>query len=145
MFELHHRLKEDCFELGSFKLCTLLLLNDINYQWFILVPRRKNISEIFQLSDEDQHQLTKESSYLSSKLSGIFKADKMNVASLGNIVPQLHIHHIVRYKDDPAWPNPVWGHAPAIPYQDAEKKALINRLAPLLEGDLGFQSQSINL
>ena len=76
-------------------------------------------------------------------LSKVFKADKMNVASLGNIVPQLHIHHIVRYKDDPAWPNPVWGHAPTIPYQDVEKKALINRLAPLLEGDLGFQSQSI--
>ena len=96
MFELHHRLKEDCCELGSFKLCTLLLLNDINYQWFILVPRRENISEIFQLTEVDQHQLAKESSYLSSMLSKVFKADKMNVASLGNIVPQLHVHHIVR-------------------------------------------------
>lgn len=143
MFELHHRLKEDCFELGSFKLCTLLLLNDINYQWFILVPRREAVSEIFQLSVKDQHQLTEESSYLSSKLAGIFKADKMNVASLGNIVPQLHIHHIVRYKDDPAWPAPVWGHAAALPYQEADKKALMNKLTPLLKGDLGFQSQSI--
>lgn len=143
MFELHHRLKEDCFELGSFKLCTLLLLNDINYQWFILVPRRENISEIFQLTEEDQHELTNESSYLTAKLSEIFKADKMNVASLGNIVPQLHIHHIVRFKDDPAWPAPVWGHAPALPYQDDEKVALINKLPPLFEGDVGFQSQSI--
>lgn len=141
MFKLHHRLKEDCFELGSFKLCTLLLLNNINYQWLILVPRRENISEVFQLTEGDQHQLTKESSYLSASLSEIFKADKMNVASLGNIVPQLHIHHIVRYKDDPAWPNPVWGHAAALPYQDDEKVALINRLTPLLEGDLGFQIQ----
>ena len=145
MFELHHRLKEDCFELGAFKLCTLLVMNDINYRWFILVPRREDISEIFQLSDKGQHQLIKESSYLSAKLSEIFKADKMNVASLGNIVPQLHIHHIVRYKDDPAWPAPVWGHAPALPYQDTEKKALVKKLAPLLEGDLGFQSQSITI
>lgn len=140
MFKLHHRLKEDCFELGSFKLCTLLLLNNINYQWFILVPRREDVNEIFQLTEGDQHQLTRESSYLSSKLSEIFKADKMNVASLGNIVPQLHIHHIVRYKNDPAWPNPVWGHAPALPYQDDEKVALINKLIPLIEGDLGFHS-----
>lgn len=145
MFELHHRLKEDCFELGSFKLCTLLLLNDMNYQWFILVPRRENISEIFQLTEGDQHQLTKESSYLTSKLSEIFKADKMNVASLGNIVPQLHIHHIVRFKDDPAWPGPVWGHAPALPYQDIEKRALINKLVPLFEGTVNFQNQSINI
>ena len=144
MFELHHRLKEDCFELGSFKLCTLLLLNDINYQWFILVPRREDINEIFQLTEGDQHQLTKESTYLASKLSEIFKADKMNVASLGNIVPQLHIHHIVRYKDDPAWPGPVWGHAPALPYQNIEKKALIKKLGPLFEGGLGFQRQPIN-
>ena len=144
MFELHHRLKEDCFELGSFKLCTLLLLNDMNYQWFILVPRRENISEIFQLPSEDQHQLTKESTYLAAKLSEIFRAHKMNIASLGNIVPQLHIHHIVRFKDDPAWPGPVWGHAPALPYQDIEKKALIKKLAPLFEEGPGFQSQPIN-
>ncbi len=141
MFELHHRLKKDCFELGSFKLCTLLVMNDINYRWFILVPRREDISEIFQLTEGDQHQLTEESSYLASKLSEVFKADKMNVASLGNIVSQLHIHHIVRYEKDHAWPAPVWGHAPALPYQDAEKKALINRLVPLLDGTLGFQSQ----
>ncbi|MDT8317412.1 MAG: HIT domain-containing protein [bacterium] len=140
MFELHHRLKEDCFELGSFKLCTLLLLNDMNYKWFILVPRRENISEIFQLTAEDRHDLTEESSYLSASLFEIFKADKMNVASLGNIVPQLHLHHIVRYKNDPAWPGPVWGHVPALLYQDDEKKALINMLSPLFQGDLGFQS-----
>ena len=143
MFELHHKLREDCFNLGFFKLCALLLLNDINYQWFILVPRREDVHEIFQLSDEDQYQLIKESSYLSSKLSDIFKADKMNVASIGNIVAQLHMHHIVRFKDDPAWPAPVWGHATALPYQETEREALIARLAPVFEGELDFQ-QSIS-
>lgn len=139
MFELHHRLKKDCLELGSFKLCTLLLLNDMNYPWFILVPRRENISEIFELTAKDQHRLTDESSYLSAGLSEIFRADKMNVASLGNIVPQLHIHHIVRFRDDPAWPGPVWGHAPALPYQPPDRKALLSRLTPLFEGALEFQ------
>lgn len=131
MFRLHPQLQADCAPLGRFALCRLLLLNDANYPWFILVPERENISEIYQLSPEDQSQLLRESSYLSQRLAEHFKADKMNVAALGNVTPQLHIHHIVRYRDDPAWPAPVWGKAPPRPYDNAalaERRRLIGKL-----------------
>ena len=116
MFELHHKLAEDCFQVGNFPLCRLLMINDSNYPWFILVPRVNGVSEIYQLSTEDQTQLVIESSVLSKTLSSMFDADKMNIAALGNVVPQLHIHHIVRYKNDSVWPDPVWGKVPSIPY-----------------------------
>ena len=116
MAELHPRLQKDCLLVGRFTLCRLLLMQDANYPWFILVPDREGISEIYQLSGEDQVQLLRESSRLSAVLVERFHADKLNIATLGNVVPQLHVHHVVRYRDDPAWPAPVWGHAPARPY-----------------------------
>lgn len=93
-------------------------MNDANYPWFILVPDRENISEIFQLDDEDQQQLASESSRLAAAISKSFQADKINIAALGNVVPQLHIHHIVRYTTDVCWPSPVWGAVPAAPYTE---------------------------
>jgi diadenosine tetraphosphate (Ap4A) HIT family hydrolase len=116
MFELHPRLAQDTLLIGDFSLSRLLLMNDANYPWFILVPRRAGIREIFQLDDADQIQLLKESSQLARVLARIYAADKLNVAALGNMVPQLHIHHIVRYTTDPAWPQPVWGLVAAKPY-----------------------------
>jgi len=113
---LHPQLEKDCFVIGCFPLCAVLLLNDANYPWFILVPQREGISEIHQLSDTDQQQLMRESSLLAACIETAFNADKINIAALGNMVPQLHVHHIVRYKTDPAWPAPVWGKLPAIPY-----------------------------
>ncbi len=118
MFKLHPRLAQDTSVIGDFPLCRLLLMNDANYPWFILVPRRAEIQEIFELEHQDQQQLLKESSHLSQVLSKIFQADKLNVAALGNMVPQLHIHHIVRYQTDQAWPNPVWGLFPSLPYTE---------------------------
>jgi diadenosine tetraphosphate (Ap4A) HIT family hydrolase len=105
---------------GRFPLCLLLLKNDSNYPWFILVPQREGVEEIFQLSQEDQTRLILESSQLSEHLAISFKADRMNVAALGNVVPQLHIHHIVRHETDPAWPGPVWGKVAARPYKPGE-------------------------
>lgn len=116
MFELHPQLVQDTLVVGDFPLCRLLLCNDSNYPWFIMVPRRAGIREIYELEDRDQRQLLKESSQLSEVLVKAFQADKLNIAALGNMVPQLHIHHIVRYKTDPAWPKPVWGLFPATPY-----------------------------
>jgi diadenosine tetraphosphate (Ap4A) HIT family hydrolase len=116
MFEIHPRLLKDCIVIGKFKLCHLLMMNDRNYPWFILVPDRENIQEIYQLDNKDQALLASESSCLSQKLAHRLKADKMNIAALGNVVPQLHIHHIVRYTSDPAWPGPVWGKVPAKAY-----------------------------
>jgi diadenosine tetraphosphate (Ap4A) HIT family hydrolase len=93
-----------------------LLMNENRYPWFILVPEREELSEIYQLTDEDQVQLMRESSHLSRTLSELFRADKMNIAAIGNLVPQLHLHHVVRYRDDPAWPGPIWGRFDPLPY-----------------------------
>lgn len=128
VFELHERLTQDSQLLGYFPLCQLRLILDANYPWFILVPQRNKTEEIFQLSEQDQQQLMRESSQLSSVLSSLFGADKMNVATIGNIVPQLHIHHIVRYKSDGAWPAPVWGKLPAKVYTDDVLQVVLNKM-----------------
>ena len=114
-FELHPRLAADCFVLGDFPLCRLLLMNDAQYPWFILVPRREGAREIYLLEERDQQQLLRESSQLSRAAMDAFKGEKLNVAALGNVVPQLHLHHIVRYASDPAWPGPVFGRHPPQP------------------------------
>ncbi len=130
---LHPQLEKDCFVIGRFPLSLLLLINDSNYPWFILVPQREDVSEIHQLSEQDQQQLMRESSQLSSYIEKEFAADKMNVAALGNMVPQLHIHHVARYISDPAWPAPVWGKFPAAPYAHKEGEVICSRMARLLE------------
>ena len=135
MFELHPRLTQDTLVLGDFQLCRLLLMNDANYPWFILIPRRAEIQEIFELERQDQQQLLKESSHLAQVLSKIFQADKLNIAALGNMVPQLHIHHIVRYQTDQAWPNPVWGLFPSLPYTE---RALQETCAGLIDHLVDF-------
>ena len=132
MFTLHPQLAKDCFVIGQFELCQLLLMNDQNYPWFILVPQRENISEIYQLTVADQMLLWRESTGLSETLTQHFAADKMNVAALGNVVPQLHMHHIVRYRHDPAWPAPVWGKLPAAPYSEERLQQLLSNLTPVL-------------
>jgi len=122
MFELHPRLAQDTLAIGDFPLCRLLLMNDASYPWFILVPRRFGIREIFELPQREQQQLLRESSQLSLVVSRIFQADKLNIAALGNVVPQLHLHHIVRYQNDQAWPGPVWGRFPAQPYTERARQ-----------------------
>jgi len=129
---LHPQLAQDCFIVGQFPLSALLLLNDSQYPWFILVPQRQDVSEIHQLSASDQQQLIRESSLLAACIEKEFKADKINIAALGNMVPQLHIHHIVRYKNDPAWPAPVWGYATAVPYSGQLAASLCANMCRLL-------------
>jgi len=111
-------------------------MNDANYPWFIMVPDRKDIKEIFQLQKRDQQALQEESSLLSEVLAEEFSADKLNIAALGNIVSQLHIHHIVRYKNDPAWPAPVWGRIPASAYSAQAVKDIKEKMFRLLNGKL---------
>ena len=113
-------------------------MKDSNYPWFILVPDRENITEIHQLNESDQQQLIAESSTLARIIDKQFNADKINIAALGNLVSQLHIHHIVRYKTDAAWPSPVWGKIPAKPYSDEETKQLIARLQPGLSAGFDY-------
>lgn len=115
-FVLDPQLERDCFLIGDLALCQVLLMNDARYPWLILVPRVADISEIYQLNLADQQQLLTESSALSKAMSRHFQADKMNIASLGNIVSQLHMHLIVRFEHDPAWPGPVWGQGTPVHY-----------------------------
>jgi len=118
MAAIHSQLSADCIALGRFSLCHLLLMNDSNYPWFILVPDRDDIREMYQLDTTDREQLLDESCRLSEFIMSAFEGEKLNVAALGNQVPQLHLHHIVRYTTDPAWPGPVWGKFPALSYTD---------------------------
>ncbi|MFI3156399.1 MAG: HIT domain-containing protein [Methylococcaceae bacterium] len=120
IFHLHPRLEQDCIAVGRFELCRLLMMNDSQYPWFILVPERTDLQEIYQLSKEERELLTEESSYLAENLAALYRADKMNIAAIGNKVPQLHIHHIVRYRTDKAWPAPVWGKFDAVPYTERQ-------------------------
>jgi len=116
---LHAQLAKDCFVVGRFPLSLLLLMNEARYPWFILVPQRENISEIQQLCVADRHQLMDESCWLSEALRAVFSPQRVNVAAIGNIVNQLHVHHIARFKSDAAWPAPVWGKFPCQPYSAA--------------------------
>ncbi|MDE1167143.1 MAG: HIT domain-containing protein [Pseudomonas sp.] len=132
MFSLDSRLAQDTVVIGDFPLSRLLLSNDCNYPWFILVPRIEDISEVFQLSDKDQLQLWQETTALSASLKSAFVADKLNVAALGNVVSQLHMHVIVRYRDDAAWPAPVWGKHPAKPYTAEQLSRLLDKFKSAL-------------
>lgn len=133
MFSLHPQLAKDCSLVADLTLCRLLLVNDSHYPWMILVPRREDIREAFELNEQDQHQLMRESNHLSALMAKHFQADKMNVAALGNLVPQLHIHHIVRYCSDAAWPGPIWGAKEAKIYNEQEKQALLLELKKMIE------------
>jgi len=142
VFVLDQRLLQDTLSVGDFPLSRLLLSNDSQYPWFILVPRRADISEIFQLSDAEQAQLWKETSVLSKTLQLLFNADKINVAALGNVVSQLHMHVIVRHKTDAAWPAPVWGRHPAVAYSADQAAEVLARLKAVLTEDFTFAEQS---
>lgn len=143
MFVLDSRLLQDTVPVGDFPLCRLLLSNDSQYPWFILVPRRADISEIFQLSDAEQTQLWSETTLLSKTLQQLFNADKMNVAALGNVVSQLHMHVIVRRKGDAAWPAPVWGKHPAVPYPADESAVIFARLKTVLTEGFTFHEGQV--
>ncbi|MBQ0764637.1 HIT domain-containing protein [Marinobacter psychrophilus] len=130
-FKLHERLAADTLSLGRSRLCELRLMNDSTWPWVILVPMRAGIGEIYQLDEADQQRLLWESSELSRDMMVLFAGDKMNVAALGNIVPQLHLHHIVRFEGDPAWPAPVWGKQAPVAYDDAGLARVREQLAPV--------------
>lgn len=134
MFVMDSRLQQDTFVLGDLPLSRVLLSNDARYPWFILVPRREDVSEVFQLSREDQQALWAETALLGEVLKDAFKADKINIATLGNVVSQLHMHVIVRYRGDDAWPAPVWGRHPAKPYEQAQVAALRDKLRSVMPG-----------
>lgn len=139
MFELHSQLQKDGLDLGRFDLCRLLLMNESRYPWLILVPERAGVSEIFQLSAADRRQLMEESSNMAQALALGFKADKMNVAAIGNLVSQLHVHLVVRYRTDDAWPAPVWGKFEARPYDEGGLAAVLSTLKEIMPPDFTWK------
>lgn len=135
-FDLHPRLAEDCHLIGRFELCELLMMDDAQYPWFILVPRVTGVRELYELDPLDQQRLLQESNGLSRMVMNAYQGDKLNVAALGNMVPQLHVHHIVRYVNDSAWPKPVWGLHPPIPLGAAGLQNRLDTLAPHISDGL---------
>lgn len=128
MFELDSRLQSDTYKVGEWPLSILLMHRDSNFPWFILVPKRAGVSEIYDLNEADQLLLLAESRRLANAIGEIFRPDKLNVAALGNVVKQLHVHHIARFVSDPVWPKPVWG---AIAEQAYDDETLRTRIASL--------------
>jgi diadenosine tetraphosphate (Ap4A) HIT family hydrolase len=141
MFELHPQLKSDSYLIGKFSLSWVLLHKDATYPWVILVPAREDLREIHHLSYEDQIALMRESCHLSEVMVDLFAPKKLNVAAIGNIVSQLHLHHVARFEQDPAWPKPIWGLLPATAYTEEVRLQRINQLRSALVGE-GFIAQS---
>ena len=132
MFTLDERLLQDTCRLAELPLCRVLLMNDARYPWLILVPRVADVSEVFELDEAQQQQLWNETRLLAKAMHEVFAADKMNIATLGNVVSQLHMHLVVRLEGDASWPAPVWGNGVAVPYsesgQDAVRKQMLQAL-----------------
>jgi diadenosine tetraphosphate (Ap4A) HIT family hydrolase len=124
-FALHPQLERDTFAVGDLPLSRLLLMDDANFPWLIAVPRRAGAEEIFDLEAREQAQLMSELALLARLLKDLTGCDKINVAAIGNMVPQLHVHLVARRRDDAAWPRPVWGASPPRPYGDNERDRLI--------------------
>ena len=131
-WQLHPQLAQDTHPLASFALSELRLMDDANHPWLILVPRVEDAVELVDLVDGQQAELTREIAAASRALQGAFKPHKLNVAALGNLVPQLHVHVIARFKEDIAWPRPVWGMASAQPYSPEALVQRIQRLQAVL-------------
>ena len=112
-WSLHPQLATDTVAMGDLPLCRVLAVNDGNFPWILLVPRRVAATEIIDLDEVEQAQLMTEISRTARALKAVTACDKLNIAALGNVVPQLHIHVIARRQGDSAWPKPVWGQSPA--------------------------------
>ena len=117
-FILDKKLQKDCIFIKDLELSQLLLMNDSNYPWLILAPRKNNLTEIIDLDQDDQIILLSEINYVSKILKKHLNVDKINIASLGNVVSQLHIHIIGRYFNDISYPKPIWGEVDSVEYNE---------------------------
>jgi len=129
MFRLHERLAAETLEAARWPLCRVLLMNDRAYPWLILVPEREGLKDLHDLASADQSAVMGEIGRASRALRRLYNPDKINVAALGNVVPQLHVHVIARFTTDPAWPRPVWGVRPPEPYDAAGAREMLAKLA----------------
>ena len=129
-WQLHPQLAADSHPLAALALCELRLMDDANYPWLVLVPRVAGARELIDLPGPQRHALADETDRAARALQAAFRPYKLNVAALGNLVPQLHVHVIARFEEDPAWPAPVWGRVAARPYTPEQ---LVERIARLQE------------
>lgn len=129
-FELDPRLADDTHPVASLALCDIRLMDDANYPWLVLVPRVADAREMIDLDARQRHLFTDEIDIAGRLIRDVYRPFKLNVAALGNLVPQLHVHVIGRNQDDPAWPAPVWGRVAARPYSPEQ---LVERIADLVE------------
>jgi len=127
-WSLHAQLKNDTIDIGYLPLSRVLVIKDANYPWLLLVPRREDVREIIDLDEVEQAQLMTEINRAARALKDVTKCDKLNIAALGNAVPQLHVHVIARRTSDVAWPRPVWGVAPPLDHDAAEVQHFISAL-----------------
>ena len=127
-WSLHPQLKQDTIDIGDLPLCKVLVIKDANYPWLLLVPRRPEKVEIIDLGEVEQAQLMAEVSRVARAVKDITKCDKLNIAALGNMVPQLHVHVIARRTSDAAWPRPVWGVMPPLAHDAEEVQKFISAL-----------------
>jgi diadenosine tetraphosphate (Ap4A) HIT family hydrolase len=125
---LHPQLARDTVDLGDLPLCRVLVIQDANYPWLLLVPRRPEVVEILDLDEVEQAQLMTETTRVARALREITKCDKLNIAALGNVVPQLHVHIIARRTTDAAWPRPVWGVVPPVNHDPEELKLFVSAI-----------------
>src|SRR5690242_7488920 len=135
VFALHQRLAADTTPVGSLALCRILLMNNALWPWVILVPACPGVTEVHQLAAGDRALLIEDVARTGAAVERLFTPHKINVAAIGNIVPQLHIHVVARRRDDPAWPNPVWGSGLGRPYEPGEADSVAVRLAAALAAD----------
>ena len=131
-WSLHPQLARDTIAIGDLALSRVLVVNDANWPWLLLVPRRPDASEIIDLDEVERAQLMTEIARVAHALKEVTACDKLNVAALGNVVPQLHVHVIARRAGDAGWPKPIWGAVPARPYPSGEAEALAAKVAARL-------------
>jgi diadenosine tetraphosphate (Ap4A) HIT family hydrolase len=132
-WSLHPQLAEDTVPVGDLPLARVLLANDANYPWLILVPRLPGLVELIDLEENAQVQLLGEITAAARAIKIATQCDKLNIAALGNQVPQLHVHVIARRRTDAAWPKPVWGMTTPLPYEGSQQAILLNSLRQLLK------------
>ncbi|GBU17190.1 MULTISPECIES: HIT family protein [Methylobacterium] len=115
-FSLDPRLAADTVPVGDLPLCSVLMMDDRRFPWLVLVPRRLGLREVTDLSEDDARLLWEETRLAARVAQALWRPDKVNVASLGNVVGQLHMHVVARFASDAAWPGPVWGHGSREPF-----------------------------
>ena len=131
-FKLNERLEADSIAVTALELCEVRLMNDSRYCWLLLIPRRAGVEEWHELVEADALQLSREIRMVSAALKSFTGADKINVAAIGNMVRQMHVHVVSRREGDATWPGTVWNSGEAVPYGTSEAEALAENLRGLL-------------